>query len=189
MGSDFPEDWWKRPGVHNLLTSILVQPAADHAAMAQRELSGALLCVAHVHGLVRALDKFVGKKRPFQGISQAVALHAWLFHLGGGANANLAPPPCLTRADGADRSKRVQKAAALASDAFFKRRGNLDFRRRGGCKSASDELAALRSCPYDFEPLSCGSISCKVASAQTKGAAPGGNDTDPSMQQRDERRA
>ena len=62
-----PEDWWDVDAVQRLLTNILEQPNADHSMGVQDVLrdSGGVLLDAHAHGLMRALDQLVGKKKLF----------------------------------------------------------------------------------------------------------------------------
>ena len=71
---------------HELLQKILDDPAHDHGARALLPAGG--LCVAHVVGLVGELSTRRGgpwEKRYARRLKggQAVALHTWLYHLGG----------------------------------------------------------------------------------------------------------
>ena len=149
-----PEDWWKSDNVQLLLNSILEHPGADHTLLVHAALQGRPLINAHVHGLVRALDRATGKskkKTAAHFVSRPVALHGWLFHLGGAAG--LHPPPLRTTDAGAVLSKAVEAAATAASKAFFTKRDNLLLSQSRGCPTAAGDLASLRSQAYNILPL------------------------------------
>lgn len=77
------------------LQAILDRPGDDHDALTIQPKGG--LLVAHVVGLVGQLSKRPGGpwKRYYEGRlkgGQYVALHTWLYHLGGGSEAKLCAP-------------------------------------------------------------------------------------------------
>ena len=77
---------------HELLQKILDDPAHDHGARALLPAGG--LRVAHVVGLVGELSTRRGgpwEKRYARRLKggQAVALHTWLYHLGGVADPSV----------------------------------------------------------------------------------------------------
>eukprot|EP00966_Prymnesium_polylepis_P300730 6949865-Prymnesium_polylepis.1 len=57
-----PEDWWQLDAVQQLLCDILEAPSATHPSAAAA-VPGGVLLDAHVHGLVRALEKLVGARK------------------------------------------------------------------------------------------------------------------------------
>ena len=77
-----------------LLGEILADPSGDHAGGVAKSLEGPLLD-AHVASIVRALDllrhdpAFAKRFTTDRG----VALHTILYHLLGGAERSLPPPP------------------------------------------------------------------------------------------------
>jgi hypothetical protein len=184
-----PEEWWQLDEVLRLLSSILEEPTAPHPG-AGAAVSGGTLRNAHVHGLVRALDKLVGARKRFPNISRVAALHAWLYHLGGGEEANLLPPIAKTTDAGADRSKEIETAASKAAGKFFDRRAKLKLQVTRGCQAAALELDNLRSSPFNFSKMRKEKAASNPA-ALSKATASGGDGdpADPAMQERAERRA
>ena len=150
-----PEDWWELDTVQQLLGNMLEEPDADHsqAVAAALDAYGGALLDAHVHGLIRALEKFVGGKIKRYSLSRTVALHVWLFHLGGGVRAKLLPAPAASSGDAAAASRNQEKAATKASAAFFSRRRRLREQVRAGSPAAAAELAAMRAGSFDFKLL------------------------------------
>ena len=128
MAGSSPEDWWRLDEVQQLLANLLDHPGLDHSEAVRAALRdhGGVLLDAHVHGLARALDDFVGGKHKRFTISRPVALHVWLFHLGGGDEAKLLPFPSTSAGAAAAASRATEKAVARAADAFFARRKKLN---------------------------------------------------------------
>ena len=140
--------------MQRLLTNILEQPNIDHSAAVAELLcdSSGVLLETQAHGLARALDKLVGNKKTFASISRPVALHTWLFHLAGSAPKLLAVPTSSFGSAGGP-SRNMEKAVAAASAKFYAKRAQLKLRIARGCPTASNDLALLRTLPFDFRLL------------------------------------
>ena len=88
-----PEDWAESAEVHKLLVDMLERPVGDHRAAVAQLLSGDLLD-AHVAGIVRQLRALRDGAFPSSfSRHTGVALHTVLYHLLGGADSRLPPPP------------------------------------------------------------------------------------------------
>jgi hypothetical protein len=152
--STHPEDWWSLDEVQRLLTNILDHPNNDYSESVVELLrdAGGVLLETHVHGFARALDKFVGKKKHFANISRPVALHTWLLHFAGTAHKLLAVPVSSCGSAGAP-SRNMEKAVAVASEKLFSKRAKLKQSIAKGCPTARNDLALLRTRPFDFRLL------------------------------------
>jgi hypothetical protein len=140
-----PEEWLT-DSVVGKMWELLKNPHKEHGDVARDMLDGQPLLAAHIHSLARALvsDKRFRALHEKGGRGSSVALHIILFHIGGGADAKLVPPP-----EAADRD------ATLWTAHFFRdaKKAYLQlYSTRDAYKSKKKwaELADLRRPPYEL---------------------------------------
>ena len=148
------------------LQAVLDRPDEDHNGLA---VAPDGICIAHVVGLVSQLAKNPGGpwKQYYEGRlkgGQHVALHAWLYHLGGGAAAKLCAPMGSTNGS-RDLVRPIETEAIhhkrLRAEANSKRAKQVD---RGMSTNAVDaELAHLDD--IALTPFNWGLLQSKHAAA------------------------
>eukprot|EP00966_Prymnesium_polylepis_P098625 2283888-Prymnesium_polylepis.1 len=114
---DPPEKWAQRPDVQQMLGNMLADPSGDHAAAAAEYLEGDLLD-AHVASITRAL-RFLREDAAFTNSftgDSGVALHTILYHLLGGADRDLPPPPADSKREATQRCAPGLRAAKKMSE-------------------------------------------------------------------------
>ena len=132
----------------NLLATMLEDPWGDHQA-AVHELFPDGLCAAHVFALSRFSDNVklqaAGSFQSSFTADRAHALHTWLYHLLGGADAKLLAPPAVDDRMGVKACTYVCDRSKAAAKVFKKERDRLRQTKARGSATADTELDQLRS--------------------------------------------
>ena len=183
-----PELWSTRPEAVQLLGNILANPHADHVP-GVAQLSLGVLREAHVAGIVRALEGLEEGTTPFPNsftTNAGAALHTVLYHLLGGADQNLPPPPSDTSRDEIKRCSAGWSTAKPDKDTFFRKLAKAKAKADGG-----DALRALRGAIFapvrhknlrrpDADPALPQKTSITAATVrQASGSAPAPDPADP----------
>ena len=144
------EQWARRIEVESLLAQMLEQPEQDFFEQVE-QLFGNIICAAHVYGIERLASAKRLRAPPFSNAvttNGVVALHIWLFHLGGGARRKLLPPPIGRSAVVSNKSKAVYTLVQKEADKFRTAVKNF-----GRSTSSAQALLQLRSAPFNFSVL------------------------------------
>ena len=176
------EKWAARPDVQPLLVRLLSQPWENHSAAVAAALNGRQLSELHAFGLWRLVtfsDKKIakreGKWKASQHAGAAFAYHTWLYHLLGGADAELVPPSTNDVAFGKELYDRARRwggccEATLARlDKAVKRAAA-----NGSGDGPRAELQSLRLQLYDLNNLRRVSAVPQVAKHTTNSGGGGG---------------
>ena len=152
--SPLPEQWAQDDGVRQLLGYMLAQPQADHRVAVHAELGNAPLGEAQKISLFRAAEKdwWKNPKNPQVTKNKAVALHTWLYHLLGGKDAELIPPPTTTTDAVANEFSRLRRKAIEKDEAAFVRELETLRKLSKSTDTAAEGLAAIAK--YRNAPVS-----------------------------------
>ena len=169
------EDWAQQPANMQLLANILADPGGDHAVAVGQHLQVELRD-AHVASIVRALQHELNSagmlSRSHLGYNSGMALHAILYHLLGGATANIPPPPLVASPEERSRCKDGWAKARPASAAFYtKMRNARDEARSSGSLAPLHNMRSRLFASESHQNLRGGST--------TKKAAAGGDGSEP----------
>ena len=148
------EGWAQRPDVLLLLGEILADPSGDHAGGVAKSLEGPLLD-AHVASIVRALDLLRDDPAFAKSFTtdRGVALHTILYHLLGGAERGLPPPPRDSSRSETQRCAPGLKAASKMSQRFFTDRDEARRQEKGDNGAALQKLRGRVFAPATHKNL------------------------------------
>ena len=188
------DGWLLDAEVQSLLAYMLHFPQADHQQKI-RDLLPKGATALHAAALVRRATEKRFKLR--SGLfseswtaNRHVALHTWLFHFYGGADAKLEPPP---QPLGNATSQRVYNSALAAAAQLRKQHDALRVRMQQAYLSPDAFDAAvleLANACFDLQCLRLPADSLVAGTAVAAAAGGGGGDpADPATQERAARRA